>query len=109
MDGMRQRHSVSVVFGIRYFSGGGGGSFLEKDDVTGRVLDVVKNFPKVSPDAVKESSNFITDLGLDSLDEVEMIMHVEEEFCIEISDNESEKIHSVQDAIEYVLTHPNAK
>ena len=55
---------------------------------------------EVTPDAV-----FIDDLGADSLDLVELIMSMEEEFDVEISDEDAEKITTVKDAFDYVATH----
>ena len=49
------------------------------------------------------------DLGLDSLDTVEVVMAMEEEFCVEIPDSEADKINSVGEAIEYFAAHPHAK
>lgn len=51
---------------------------------------------------VKEDSKFIEDLGADSLDVVELVMALEEEFDIEIPDEDAEKITTVQDAVDYV-------
>ena len=51
----------------------------------------------------------MNDLGLDSLDTVEVVMAFEDEFAIEIPDADAEKIHSCEDAIKYVLGHPHAK
>jgi NADH dehydrogenase (ubiquinone) 1 alpha/beta subcomplex 1 len=59
---------------------------------------------KVVPDA-----RFKEDLDLDSLDSVEVVMAIEEEFNIEIPDSEADKIMSVADAINYVAHHPMAK
>lgn len=47
--------------------------------------------------------------GLDSLDVVEVLMAIEEEFAVEIADEEADKIQSVQQAIEFIATHPGAK
>jgi NADH dehydrogenase (ubiquinone) 1 alpha/beta subcomplex 1 len=58
---------------------------------------------------VKPSSAFQSELGLDSLDTVEVVMAFEEEFSIEIPDSEADKILSVSDAIEYLAAHPSAK
>lgn len=58
---------------------------------------------------VTPSSNFQKDLGLDSLDTVEVVMAFEEEFAIEIPDSEADKILSTADAIDYVAAHPQAK
>jgi acyl carrier protein len=52
---------------------------------------------------IKEQASFLGDLGADSLDIVEMIMTLEEEFDTEISDEEAEKIQTVQEAIDYVV------
>ena len=58
---------------------------------------------------VTPSSHFQKDLGLDSLDTVEVVMAFEEEFAIEIPDSEADKILSTADAINYVAAHPQAK
>ena len=59
-------------------------SFLDKADVTDRVMGCLKNFQKVDPTKVSETSHFLNDLGLDSLDTVEVVMAFEDEFCIEV-------------------------
>ena len=56
----------------------------------------------VAPDDVKMESTFIDDLGADSLDIVELIMAFEEEFNIEIPDEEAEKIRTVKNAVEFI-------
>jgi NADH dehydrogenase (ubiquinone) 1 alpha/beta subcomplex 1, acyl-carrier protein len=85
------------------------GTFLDKADVTDRVLGCLKNFQKVDPSKVTETSHFLNDLGLDSLDTVEVVMAFEDEFVIEIPDADAEKIHSCEDAIAYITQHPHAK
>jgi NADH dehydrogenase (ubiquinone) 1 alpha/beta subcomplex 1 len=84
-------------------------AFLDEASVTDRVLGCLKNFQKVDPTKVSEKSHFMNDLGLDSLDTVEVVMAFEDEFAIEIPDADAEKIHSCDDAIKYVLAHPHAK
>ncbi|KAG2326110.1 hypothetical protein Bca4012_035116 [Brassica carinata] len=79
---------------------------LSKQDVVDRVLDVVKSFPKVDPAKVTPEVHFQKDLGLDSLDTVEIVMAIEEEFKLEIPDKEADKIDSCPLAIEYVFNHP---
>jgi NADH dehydrogenase (ubiquinone) 1 alpha/beta subcomplex 1, acyl-carrier protein len=59
---------------------------------------------KVTPDA-----RFKEDLDLDSLDAVEVVMAIEEEFAIEIPDSEADKILSVKQAVDYIANHPAAK
>jgi NADH dehydrogenase (ubiquinone) 1 alpha/beta subcomplex 1 len=82
---------------------------LDPAEVTDRIVLVVKNFDKVDPDKVTPTSKFAEDLGLDSLDGVEVVMAIEDEFAIEIPDAEADKIASVADAVEYVTAHPMAK
>ncbi|KAK9065460.1 hypothetical protein SSX86_014859 [Deinandra increscens subsp. villosa] len=81
---------------------------LEKNQVIDRILDIVKSFPKVDPSKVTPEVHFQKDLGLDSLDNVEIIMAIEEEFKLEIPDKEADKIDSCALAIEYVYNHPMA-
>ncbi|XP_020703046.1 acyl carrier protein 2, mitochondrial [Dendrobium catenatum] len=93
----------------RHFSEEVKGSFLDKSEVTDRVITVVKNFQKVDPSKVTPKANFQTDLGLDSLDTVEVVMALEEEFGFEIPDNEADKISSINDAVDFIASHPQAK
>lgn len=86
-----------------------GATFLDKGDVEARVVQVVKDFDKVDAGKVTAASHFINDLGLDSLDAVEVVMAFEDEFVIEIPDNEAEKIQTCADAINFVAAHPQAK
>ncbi|RDL32511.1 Acyl carrier protein [Venustampulla echinocandica] len=82
---------------------------LQKDEVEGRIIDLLKNFDKVAdPSKLSPASNFANDLGLDSLDTVEVVMAIEEEFSIEIPDKEADAIHSVDKAVEYILAQPDA-
>ena len=82
---------------------------MDPKEVTDRVIEVVKNFEKVNGSKVNGSARFKEDLDLDSLDAVEVVMAIEEEFCIEIPDSEADKIFSVADAVAFVSTHPMAK
>jgi acyl carrier protein len=56
----------------------------------------------VNPEQVTPTANFIEDLGADSLDIVELVMAFEEEFSVEVPDEEAEKLHTVQDVIDYI-------
>lgn len=91
------------------FRGFAGGSYLDKDEVTQRVLNVAKHFEKVDPGKVSSGAHFEKDLGLDSLDVVELVMAIEEEFAIEIPDSEADKIFTVDDAVNFIASHPQAK
>ncbi len=70
-----------------------------------RVKQIVVEQLGVSEDEVSGDSSFIDDLGADSLDTVELVMALEEEFNCEIPDEEAEKIMTVKDAIDYVNSH----
>ncbi|KAG1677079.1 hypothetical protein FOA52_001249 [Chlamydomonas sp. UWO 241] len=85
------------------------GGFLEKDKVVERVIYVAKHFDKVDAAKVTPTASFEKDLGLDSLDVVELVMALEEEFGVEIPDAEADKIASVGDAVNYVISNPLAK
>nr|CAD1829566.1 unnamed protein product [Ananas comosus var. bracteatus] len=85
-----------------------GDEHLTKEEVVERVLDVVKSFPKVDPSKVTPEVHFQRDLGLDSLDNVEIVVALEEEFKLEIPDKEAVLIDSCDLAIEYVANHPMA-
>ena len=80
-------------------------SGLSKEEVTERVISVVKNFDKVDPAKVTPTAEFSKDLGLDSLDTVEVVMAFEEEFSIEIPDDDADKIASCTSAIDYLAKH----
>ncbi len=74
-------------------------------DVTERVKKIVIEQLGAKEDDVSNSSSFVDDLGADSLDTVELVMALEEEFECEIPDEEAEKITTVQQAIDYVTAH----
>jgi len=86
-----------------------GAYLLDKVDVLTRVTEVVKNFEKVDASKVTPESHFINDLGLDSLDVVEIVMALEQEFVLDIPDHEAEKIQSIPDAVDYLCSNPMAK
>jgi len=67
-----------------------------------RVIKIICEQLDVDPKDVTPESSFVDDLGADSLDQVELIMAMEEEFGISISDDEAQKITTVKDAIAYV-------
>ena len=71
-------------------------------DVAEKVTKIIVDQLGVSADEVKPEASFVEDLGADSLDLTELIMAMEEEFDIEISDDDAQKILKVQDAISYI-------
>jgi acyl carrier protein len=70
-----------------------------------RVKKIVVEQLGVKDDEVKEDASFVDDLGADSLDTVELVMALEEEFETEIPDDEAEKITTVRQAIDYINSH----
>ncbi|MFM2396782.1 MAG: hypothetical protein RLZZ144_32 [Pseudomonadota bacterium] len=70
-----------------------------------RVKKIVAEQLGVNEAEVKNESSFVNDLGADSLDTVELVMALEEEFGVEIPDEAAEKITTVQEALDYVNTH----
>ena len=71
-------------------------------DIEGRVKKIVAEQLGVKEEEVLSAASFVEDLGADSLDTVELIMQFEEEFEIEIPDEEAEKIATVEDAVNYI-------
>jgi len=76
--------------------------------VESRVKEVIVDQLGVNEKEVTLEAKFIDDLGADSLDLVELVMALEEEYEIEISDEDAEKIQTVGDAIEYIKSHRGA-
>lgn len=78
------------------------------NDIAARVKKIVVEQLGVDADKVTDNASFVDDLGADSLDTVELVMALEEEFGIEIPDEDAEKISSVDQAIEYVTSQSQA-
>lgn len=77
--------------------------------VAERVQAIIAEQLGVEEDKVNEEASFTEDLGADSLDQVELILALEEEFGIEIPDEDAEKIHVVRDAIKYIAEKTDKK
>jgi acyl carrier protein len=77
------------------------------EKVEQRIKKIVAEQLGVNEAEVKNESSFVDDLGADSLDTVELVMALEEEFECEIPDEQAEKIHTVQQAIDYINSHTN--
>jgi acyl carrier protein len=73
--------------------------------VEARVKEIICEQLGVSEDEVVPTASFIEDLGADSLDLVELVMALEEEYDVEISDEDAEKIRTVQDVLNYIGSH----
>jgi acyl carrier protein len=74
-------------------------------NIEAKVKSIIADQLGVSEDEIKPESSFIEDLGADSLDIVELVMAMEEEFEIEIPDDQAENIKTVGDATNYINTH----
>ena len=75
------------------------------ENIEQRVRKIVAEQLGVNEADVKNESSFVSDLGADSLDTVELVMALEEEFETEIPDEEAEKITTVQQAVDYIAAH----
>jgi len=71
-------------------------------EIESKVIKIIAEKLDVDESEIKPEASFIDDLGADSLDIVELVMELEEEYGIEIPDEDAEKIKTVQDAIDYI-------
>jgi acyl carrier protein len=78
---------------------------LRMENIEQRVKKIVAEQLGVNEAEIKSESSFVDDLGADSLDTVELVMALEEEFDCEIPDEEAEKITTVKQAVEYINSH----
>ena len=76
---------------------------MKKEEVMAKLVAIVSDRLDVEADQVTTEKTFVEDLGADSLDIVELIMGIEEEFDIEIPDEDAEKLTSVGEAMNYTL------
>lgn len=75
---------------------------MAKDPLEPKVIEIIANQLSLRDEEIKPESRFVDDLGADSLDIVELIMEMEEEFDIEIPDEDVEKMISVKDVTDYI-------
>ena len=76
---------------------------VDREKIKERVIQIVSNNLGVNKEQITESTSFTEDIGADSLDIVELVMELEEEFEITIPDEEAEKIKTVGEAIDYIV------
>ena len=80
---------------------------MSSEEIFEKVKNIIVEQLGVSDTAVSMEASFIDDLGADSLDIVELVMAIEEEFDIEIPDSDAEKVVVVSDVVEYIKEHIN--
>ena len=78
---------------------------MSDNNIEERVKKIIIDMLGVMPEDVVPEASFVNDLGADSLDTVELVMALEEEFETEIPDEEAEQINTVQAAIDYIKAH----
>ena len=78
---------------------------MTREEALARVKDVTVQQLGADAGEVVETASFVNDLGLDSLDSVELIMALEDEFDVEIPDSDAENIKTVGQAVDFVLAH----
>jgi len=74
-------------------------------DIDAKLMEIIAKKLSVPTEKVVPSASFVDDLGADSLDLVELVMAMEEQFGLEIADEDTEKMQTVQDAIDYIKAH----
>ena len=78
---------------------------MERDELLKKIKSIASDKLSISEEQVTEEASFIDDLGADSLDTVELIMALEDEFKMDIPDEEAEKLTTVGKAMDYILAH----
>ncbi len=78
---------------------------MERDELLKKIKSIASDKLSISEDQVTEEASFIDDLGADSLDTVELVMALEDEFKMDIPDEEAEKLTTVSKAMDYILAN----
>ncbi len=81
----------------------------DRAEVAERVIEIVAEKMDKPKEEISEEKSFVNDLGADSLDQVELIMDIEDEFDLSIPEEEAQKIVTIGDAINYVTEHAGEK
>ena len=78
---------------------------MEREELLKKIKAIVSDKLSIGEDQITEEASFVDDLGADSLDTVELVMALEDEFSMDIPDEEAEKLTTVGKAMDYILTH----
>ena len=78
---------------------------MASQGIEDKVREIIVEQLSVKPDDISADASFVDDLGADSLDQVELVMKFEEDFDVELPDEDAEKIQTVRDAISYIEAH----
>jgi acyl carrier protein len=78
---------------------------MEREELLKKIKSIVSDKLSISEEQITEEASFIDDLGADSLDTVELVMALEDEFNMDIPDEEAEKLNTVGKAMDYILTN----
>ncbi|ODV81380.1 mitochondrial acyl carrier protein [Suhomyces tanzawaensis NRRL Y-17324] len=98
--------AVYAPANVRFYAGF---PALTRDGAKERILELLEGYDKVDTSKeITEQSSFVQDLGLDSLDVVEVVMEVEHEFNIQIPDNEADNLKTVGQTLDYILAQDDA-
>ena len=77
---------------------------MEREELLKKIKSIISDKLSIGEDQITEEASFIDDLGADSLDTVELVMALEDEFSMDIPDEEAEKLTTVGKAMDYILT-----
>ncbi|KAI5955411.1 ACP2 [Candida margitis] len=108
---VQKQHQQQQQTNLNFVRSYAGFPALTRDAAKERVIELLEGFDKVDTakiGEIAESASFVQDLGLDSLDVVEVVMELEHEFNIQIPDSEADSLKTVGQAIDYILAQPDA-